>query len=486
MPREYQLICVLRGAINHRDMPENSTMAQTSLLHNQTDSLRVNEPCNEPVFLEEPVSVVELYLIIVLLTIMSVIGTAGNALVMYVFAKKRDKQVSTLFILVMAFVDFTTCLIVIPYTIFMEYIKFNIKYDVLCKLYQFLITSNIPFSALVMAAIAIDRYLCICHPFLRALTVARAKVVTAGMAALAVGLGVIVALMYGVYHPVTGPCDTGQSQNGTVINNTDFYTIHASTGLDTATEGLSRTLQPNNAYTYQVAQNTSQHASNVNSNSKDIRYEYTGYCGPNERILTDSFQLFYQKFYTAMFVLCLGIVMVLYTLIYRSVLKRRAQRERQKSKALPLIQNIETTTITRSSPTTMLTVVNGDANLDESPVASAITDESPLHSDLERNGQRKHKKKKQKNSIKKVLKQKTVKKDKIRMANLKTAAMLFVVTVVFIVTFAPAFLMALGILPNNIVVFYMYFANNVANPVIYSFMNKNFREDLRKLFCRRR
>jgi cholecystokinin A receptor/hypocretin (orexin) receptor 2 len=62
--------------------------------------------------------------------------------------------------------------------------------------------------------------------------------------------------------------------------------------------------------------------------------------------------------------------------------------------------------------------------------------------------------------------------------------MLFVVTVVFIVTFLPAFLMALSIIPYNIIVFYMYFANNVANPVIYSFMNKNFRDDLKTLFCR--
>jgi len=58
------------------------------------------------------------------------------------------------------------------------------------------------------------------------------------------------------------------------------------------------------------------------------------------------------------------------------------------------------------------------------------------------------------------------------MANLKTAAMLFVVTVVFVVTFLPAFLMALRLIPYNIIVFYLYFANNVANPVIYSFMNQ--------------
>jgi len=58
------------------------------------------------------------------------------------------------------------------------------------------------------------------------------------------------------------------------------------------------------------------------------------------------------------------------------------------------------------------------------------------------------------------------------MANLRTAVMLFVVTVVFVITFLPAFLMALKLIPYNIIVFYFYFANNVANPFIYSFMNQ--------------
>jgi cholecystokinin A receptor len=58
------------------------------------------------------------------------------------------------------------------------------------------------------------------------------------------------------------------------------------------------------------------------------------------------------------------------------------------------------------------------------------------------------------------------------LANLKTAGMLFVVTVVFVVTYLPAFLMAMFVVPYNIIVFYLYFANNVANPVIYSFMNQ--------------
>jgi len=64
--------------------------------------------------------------------------------------------------------------------------------------------------------------------------------------------------------------------------------------------------------------------------------------------------------------------------------------------------------------------------------------------------------------------------------------MLFVVTVVFIVTFTPGFLMSLEWIPWNLTVFYLYFANNVANPVIYSFMNQKFRSDLAYLIFKKK
>jgi len=68
-------------------------------------------------------------------------------------------------------------------------------------------------------------------------------------------------------------------------------------------------------------------------------------------------------------------------------------------------------------------------------------------------------------------------------AHIRTAAMLFVVTVVFLLTFAPASLMALKVVSYNRLVFNLYFINNVANPVIYSFMNSYFRRELNAMFC---
>ena len=72
-------------------------------------------------------------------------------------------------------------------------------------------------------------------------------------------------------------------------------------------------------------------------------------------------------------------------------------------------------------------------------------------------------------------------KDKTLYANIRTAAMLFVVTVVFLIAFLPAWLMATKVIMYNEIIFYMYFVYNTANPFIYAFMNKSFRDDLSRI-----
>ena len=425
----------------------------------------------------KPASRLELYIVMGILSFLSVMGTAGNALVLYVFSQKKDKLVSTLFIIVLAFVDFITCLIVIPYTIYMEYVEFYIDYDALCKSYQFLITSNIPFSAMIMVAIAIDRYFCICHPFLRALNLFRAKIMIGALALLAAVIGVCVALMYGVYQHV--PIAVA-ALNGTerTTNGAAAGYVHDGVGFAELESG-ARTV----GYHPDATLGT-----NDSTAGPPVYYQcvvqFTGSCEPNELIINSTFRWYYQKFYTALYLVCLIIVVVLYTLIYRSVLARRTKRQKQKSKSLPLIQMSNERTLDTTTEETLLTAatdtVNGGSKTpppqqsQQSPPPAGVKNGATSKAAVKaRDKEAKEKEKKRRKSMK---------KDRNRMANLKTAAMLFVVTVVFIVTFCPAFLMANMIIPYNMIVFYMYFANNVANPVIYSFMNKNFRDDLKRLF----
>lgn len=92
-----------------------------------------------------------------MLVIFSIFGSLGNGLVLYVFTKKSDKVTSTIFILALAWTDFFTCLVIMPFTVANIKLDSHLYLDFLCKAYQFLITSNVPLSAFIMVAIAVDR-----------------------------------------------------------------------------------------------------------------------------------------------------------------------------------------------------------------------------------------------------------------------------------------------------------------------------------------
>lgn len=69
--------------------------------------------------------------------------------------------------------------------------------------------------------------------------------------------------------------------------------------------------------------------------------------------------------------------------------------------------------------------------------------------------------------------------------NMKTAGMLFVVAIVYIIALTPALLMAANLIHIYLPVFYMYYVNNAINPIIYCFVNPAFREDVQNFFISR-
>ena len=67
-------------------------------------------------------------------------------------------------------------------------------------------------------------------------------------------------------------------------------------------------------------------------------------------------------------------------------------------------------------------------------------------------------------------------------ANVRMSLILFVISMVFIATFTPALLIANGLINYyNVVVFYSYYVSSITNPIFYCFLNRNFRNDLRRL-----
>ncbi|XP_052760066.1 cholecystokinin receptor type A-like isoform X1 [Mya arenaria] len=390
--------------------------------------------------------------VIGILSFFCVLGTVGNFLVLYVYVRKRNKLAATVFIITLACTDFLTCVLIIPYTIVLEYMDYFIKYDFLCKCYMFLITSNVPFSAFIMMAIAVDRYFCICHPFTHFLTTRRAKLIITILASLAFMLGIITALNYGVN-----------------FRTSKLYTNETSLLAQNNRPKVSK--QDNNDGIILVPKrdwNYSEIVYSLNrteTSTQVIRTEsflmYDGICKPNGLIFNHSFTETYQKIYSSFFVIVIVVVFILYIMIYRFVSLRRARRQRMRYQPSGYSSCKDHAT---SYLNTRASFTNGCVKTELEPYIEL--EERPKSEKTEIN------------------RQITI-REKGLVANIRTAGMLFVVTAVFIIVFLPAWLMAHQVIPYNILIFYMYFFYNVANPIIYAFMNKAFRRDLKDVVqCR--
>lgn len=344
---------------------------------------------------------------------------------------------STIFILALAWTDIFTCSVIIPLTIAFTATDGDLRVDFLCKLYQFLITFNVPLAAFIMVAIAVDRYFSICHPFLHAVTPRRARLTVFFLCIFAFSLGTITALGYGY-----GPTDS----NSTAM------------GLTTA--------------------------SSLDGNASVVESAVHTACQPMGNIISFESLQYYQKFYASFYLLSLLAVFVIYALIYRSVVRRREWRRRQRSgrpatkSTVTMATEVEEVELRAKNGAPAIN--GGDGNVGRSGNkpgngngnggrsgncnVNACSETQSLNS-----------------SEKKANKER---RDFNFLANIRTAAMLFVVTLVFIVSFLPAWLMAVQVLTYHIVIFYLYFVYNVANPVIYAFMNHAFRKELKRVFQR--
>ena len=417
------------------------------------DDLGTVEEMDEP----EPEGLIQIAMIIV--GILSVSGTIGNALVLYVFSRQKQKLSSTIFILTLAGTDFISSLVTMPYTIAMEILKYQVEYDVVCKLYHFLVTTTIPFSAFVMVAIAVDRYLCIVHPFKHTMTIKRAKISVALLAALAGTLGLFCCLVYGVNSEAV--YDPNVVANFTSI----FVSVNASTEFSSQTSYWNFTLEDLKKRIHVV----------VNK----------GYCHKDGMIFDKSFFSVYQKIYSAFFAICAVIVIVLYAIIYRSVLTRRRQRLHLTKKCCGFWT--QTSGVENEHEQTEFTVLN-NGKVDKDKAATA-NGSSPKYKEsiqmekmpVEKNIASEQTAKSDTDALVRPSGVSRAKLEKLRMANIKTALMLSIVALTYIVAFMPAWLMAHQVLPMNVIVFYLYFTYNVANPIIYAFLNQGFRNHLQSL-----
>ncbi|XP_013409938.1 uncharacterized protein LOC106173368 [Lingula anatina] len=610
-----------------------------------------------------PVATVQqLYATLTMLSFISVTGTAGNALVLYVFGRNYERSSARIFILTLALLDLFTCSVIVPFTIAMEWVEFTLYSDFLCKLYHFFVTSTVPLSAFVMAAIAVDRCLCICRPYKVKSNITQVKFAIFGLSVLAAILGLLVAMCYGSATPEEEE-SSEQSLNGTLPVEWNRGNGSVYTGMELP--WISATNSQRNS-SVSDAQDSAMARTN-----ETISLE--GRCIPVDKILGFDFRHKYRYVHSVMYFVAFSVIVIMYSILYvnvrkyhrrksaligsskaRALFAKRRQSEDWRSiapsttfgretrgaittativeenlKASPDRQSIEMKPLFEDSQENddndnipaneQSSMVNGSSSssgtsgkpkpsVSFSDILSNCEDNGAERNGLPRdgidgkrnklgqidmdnlnntwptrvnnntvnrvrfndqrrrasfprlnkspsppnglrkiaypksNGRSKHVAngsglKSENNAVSKsseniemeatalpsggrpsmirllshvhfptrglfsrgsesddrtpdaespkALEKKMAREIFIR-ANLKTASMLIVVTVVFFVTFLPGALMAIKWVPFNMIVFYCYFVNNMANPIIYSFMNKNFRNNLKQMFTRRR
>ncbi|XP_052828200.1 cholecystokinin receptor type A [Octopus bimaculoides] len=394
-----------------------------------------------------------------------IVGVLGNGLAICVFARKKEKLPHTIFIITLAFTDFLTCSIVVPLAIYMIHMRFETNSEILCKVYFFLITSNVPFSAFIMVAIAVERYLSVCHPFLHLMKPKSTIFTILTMLLFASSLGVMTSLMH---RPRPVPCSNSSeievfqsfniSKDG-ALNITDFMRFDEQVFNDNFTNNYLNSLD-----------------NEEHSEQSCTRY----FCKISFHLFSKDFVNIYQKVYASLFLLSFLSTLVLYGMIYHCVFWRRAKRWKSHLKQQQILssnggmsQTVNTVvdnevtelTVFKNSPTNAA----ADTDTTEKTAANASNHETEI---ILKKGAKAN-----------TLKRQITMKDKNRFANFKLAVMLFVVNLVFIFAFLPSWLMAIHIIKFTPIIFYAYFCYNVANPVIYAFLNPSFRKDLYALMC---
>ena len=272
--------------------------------------------------------------VLVMLSVFSFVGTVGNSLVLYIYANKKTKTTAGVFIMCLAGTDLFTCLVIVPYTEIVIFFEYKLFHDVICKAYMFLITFNVPFSAFIMCAIAIDRFFCICYPFLHALNLRRARIIILCLLSLACLCGLITALLHGIIPPMEMTSHDRKTTNTSsaliTTNDTKTELLNIVT-LEDQSDSNTTSLKGSNPCEYNLTcQNIVMSENGTHESMEDL----TGLCAPNNDIIDSSFAEVYQKIYSSFYLLSFVLVLILYALIYRSIWKHRAKKRKRKRSSL--------------------------------------------------------------------------------------------------------------------------------------------------------
>ncbi|XP_014772081.1 orexin receptor type 2 [Octopus bimaculoides] len=159
-----------------------------------------NKSINECVISVEKLNadIVNAYLpIIMFLTISMIIGGTGNFFVTYIYYHKFYPNATKLFIVTLSICDFLICIVCIPMELIVLYYSYIFESDVACRAIRFCVCLAIITSALIVFSIAIDRYLLICKPLKKKISIRKAKKILTVLITISFILSIPTLFLYG-------------------------------------------------------------------------------------------------------------------------------------------------------------------------------------------------------------------------------------------------------------------------------------------------
>ncbi|KAK3599375.1 hypothetical protein CHS0354_036381, partial [Potamilus streckersoni] len=433
---------------------------------------------------------------------LGVIGTIGNIVVLTVFMRSKGKQASTYLILMLAVIDLMACSLVIPGVVVKQWFyKFNS--DVLCKVWEMLRNFAIIASAMILVAIACERYFIICRGGSKLMLkkVTRFMIVT--IIVLAFSLAIPPMLGVGVYVKFMGEmvnmgqCRTTEllitaaglkiywyfvttlfgmmiciivvlyslifvmvyKQNKHWIWHRKRNMVHPSpSGKNLFPKNeiniAAVVVNPNDKSDSNIISSSITETSSKKKLSKRCKRQNILCCPPSQQTTGYVADTVKQNNVPATLQIPSSSRQC-----KTSIVDRKTQIHQMCSEinlALSEIEERSTDDPRLLKPSLLLS----DEKTKRKRISVNHVTFKPIDTnlnagrDLRRNVVSSH-----------------------RNAHIKTTQVLFIVTIVYIISFLPMFLMTHNVIKTRIIIFYLYFINNAANPIVYSFLNRNFREE---------
>ncbi|XP_050415307.1 D(2) dopamine receptor [Patella vulgata] len=154
--------------------------------------------------------------------ILMVVGFLGNGLVCFIFVRKLKPGTQNIMILCLAASDFLVCSIGMPTEITDMRFDYTFESEFACKLLRFVNALSTIWSDFTLVAIAVDRYIKVCRPFGRQMTVRDAKTAVLVSLLIAILLSWPMLFIFGTRSKDTGipglfgkDCSTSDAVKGT-------------------------------------------------------------------------------------------------------------------------------------------------------------------------------------------------------------------------------------------------------------------------------